>query len=293
MGPRLIVNADDFGLTQGINEAVEELHRAGVLTSATLMATGPAFHHAAALALENPKLGVGCHLIFVDGTPASDPKFIPTLLGPDARTFRRSLSTFALAATQGKLAIAELAMEAQAQIETLQKAGLHVTHVDTHKHVHVFPDVLRAVLLAADRCGVPCLRVPFEPAWATNLLRVTLSRRILMKLLARHRRAFDLLTEDRRARGYLAESTLGIAVTGRLDHLELRKLLTHLQMCGSESAVELCCHPGHVDSALKKQRTRLQESREVEYRALLDVMPEFTAGPGGIRLINYAGLSGS
>ena len=81
MPPRLIINADDFGLTPGINRAIIELHRAGVLTSATLMATGPAFDDAAALARSNPSLGVGCHIVLTDGSPASPPETIPSLLG--------------------------------------------------------------------------------------------------------------------------------------------------------------------------------------------------------------------
>src|SRR5215472_9391252 len=88
MHVRLIINADDFGLTCGINRAIAELHEAGAITSATLMATGPAFDDAVALALARPSLGVGCHIMLVDGTPVSDPATIPTLLGPDRRTFR-------------------------------------------------------------------------------------------------------------------------------------------------------------------------------------------------------------
>ncbi|HEY0163191.1 MAG TPA: ChbG/HpnK family deacetylase, partial [Edaphobacter sp.] len=70
MPARLIINADDFGLTPGINRSILELHRAGVLTSATLMATGPAFDEAVAIASSTPTLGVGCHVVLTDGVPA-------------------------------------------------------------------------------------------------------------------------------------------------------------------------------------------------------------------------------
>ena len=96
MPARLIINADDFGLTPGVNRAIAELHDAGAVTSATLMATGPAFDDAVALALARPSLGIGCHIVLVDGTPVSDPSTIPTLLGPDGRTFRNSLGNFAV-----------------------------------------------------------------------------------------------------------------------------------------------------------------------------------------------------
>ena len=85
MAPRLIINADDFGLTRGVNRAIAELHQAKALTSATLMATGAAFEDAVAIAHANPTLGVGCHIVLTDGTPVSPPKSIPTLIGSDGK----------------------------------------------------------------------------------------------------------------------------------------------------------------------------------------------------------------
>src|SRR5215472_7118763 len=97
MPPRLILNADDFGLTRGINRAIAQLHQAGALTSATLMATGPAFDDAVAVARANPTLGVGCHITLVDAIPAASPETIPTLLGNDDKTLRTSNIDFAQA----------------------------------------------------------------------------------------------------------------------------------------------------------------------------------------------------
>src|SRR6202453_1019094 len=94
MPARLIINADDFGLTRGVNRAIAELHQAKALTSATLMATGAAFDDAVALAHANPALGVGCHVTLTDGIPVSSPQSIPTLLGPNGKNFRSSLSNF-------------------------------------------------------------------------------------------------------------------------------------------------------------------------------------------------------
>src|SRR5579871_4503460 len=85
MASRLILNADDFGLTPGINRAIAELHGAGALTSATLMATGAAFDDAISITQINPKLGVGCHIVLSDGVPVSDPGTLPTLC-PDGKT---------------------------------------------------------------------------------------------------------------------------------------------------------------------------------------------------------------
>src|SRR5207253_7684606 len=112
---RLIINADDFGLTQGINRAVAELHDAGALTSATLMASGPAFEDAVEVARSRPNLGVGCHIVLTDGVPVSPPESIPTLLGPDRRSFRPSLCEFVQAVLLGRVREADLAREMLAQ----------------------------------------------------------------------------------------------------------------------------------------------------------------------------------
>ncbi len=93
---RLIVNADDFGLTSGVNRAIAELHEAGVLTSASLMARGGAADEAIAMARATPTLGVGCHVLLVDGEPVLPPDRVPTLVDRKTGRFHQSLSTFLL-----------------------------------------------------------------------------------------------------------------------------------------------------------------------------------------------------
>src|ERR1700760_3062876 len=169
MQARLIINADDFGLTPGVNRAIAELHDAGAVTSATLMANGPAFDDAVTLALARPALGVGCHIVLVDGVPVSDPATIPTLLGPNRRTFRNSPADFALGVLRGAIHQDDIQREALAQIQKLQRAGLTLTHVDTHKHTHLLPRVTRPIIRALDQSGIRAIRNPFEPRWAAAL----------------------------------------------------------------------------------------------------------------------------
>ena len=139
MAARLILNADDFGLTRGINRAITELHAAGALTSATLMANGTAFNDAIAIARVQPTLGVGCHVVLTDGTPLCAPETIPTLIGPDGKNFRPALGQFFRDAMRGKISEADIAHEVTAQIQRLQQAGINITHLDTHKaHTHTF-----------------------------------------------------------------------------------------------------------------------------------------------------------
>ncbi len=283
----LILNADDFGLTPGINRAVLELHQAGVLTSATLMATGPAFDHAAAIALANPTLGVGCHLVFVEGLPVSHPDSIPTLLGADGKHFRPSLYDFAQAVLRKTIRAEDLAREAQAQIQKLQRAGIDVTHIDTHKHTHLFPAVLEPVLHIAQRCGVHALRNPFEPAWSARLGHAPLVRRMQLALLHRFEPAFRSRVQN----VLVPAGTLGIAATGTLTGHTLNAMFSALRKrSGPDETFELCCHPGYRDSALDASSTRLRASREVELRALLQVIPEVLALPGAPRVIHFGNL---
>ena len=285
MPARLILNADDFGLTPGINRAVIELHHAGCLTSATLMAAGPAFEEAAALARQNPTLGIGCHLVFVDGTPITAPRTIPTLC-PDGQRFRPTLSSFISALLRGTINPAELFREATAQIHHLQHAGIPITHVDTHKHTHMFPRVLGPILKAAQACNVPTLRNPFEPRWAVALTpSVPRIRRTQVALLRALQPNFKRLTYSLARRGLLPAGTLGIAATGTLDEPTLRALIPT-----GDVLYELCCHPGYQDAALTQQNTRLRASREVELRSFLNVIPQILQQPNPPQLIHYGDL---
>jgi len=124
MPARLILNADDFGLTRGINRAIAELHSAGAISSATLMASGAAFDDAIAVARAHPSLDVGCHIVLTDGAPVSPPSSIRSLIGADGKNFRPSLVDFVQALLFGRINEEEVAREVLAQIEKLQRAGI-------------------------------------------------------------------------------------------------------------------------------------------------------------------------
>ena len=286
MPARLIINADDFGLTAGVNRSIEELHRAGVLSSATLMANGAAFADAVEVAGRNPSLGVGCHVVLTDGIPVSPPESVPSLLGPDGRSFRPSLASFAAAALRGRLRPDEIRAEAVAQIRKLQEAGVPVTHVDTHKHAHLFPLVAGPVLEAARLASVRAVRNPFEPPWSLALGQGGLFRRWELRLLGRFQQRFR--AELSRGRTIATtDGTLGISATGYLDARTLRDLLEHLPA----GTWELVCHPGYNDPELDRVTTRLRSHREVERRALLDVLPGTPSHPGAPALIHYGDLA--
>jgi hopanoid biosynthesis associated protein HpnK len=290
MAARLIINADDFGLTPGVNRAIAELHQAGVLTSATLMATGPAFDDAVAVARANPTLGVGCHIVLTDGIPVSPPEEIPTLIGPDGKTFRPSLIDFLQALLRGNISDEEITREAAAQIQKLQRAGIPITHLDTHKHTHLFPAVARPLLHLAERHNIGAIRQPFEQSWSLALGHGNRTRRILVKVLARLKTSFERQPQIRNGRVQTTDGTIGISATGSLYGETLREILNAMP---AEGTFELVCHPGYNDRDLDLITTRLRSHREVERNALLTELPRAALTPNTPQLINYGNLRSS
>jgi predicted glycoside hydrolase/deacetylase ChbG (UPF0249 family) len=262
---RLIINADDFGLTEGVNRAVLELNAAEVLPSATLMATGGAFREAVHSAFVQTSLGVGCHVVLVDGRPELHPAELPTL-APEGR-LRSSLTSFMVDLFGGRIASREIEREAIAQIRQLQSAGITVTHLDTHKHTHMFPRVLGPLIRAARACNVPAIRNPFEPDWSLRLTeKAPRTRRLQVRTLRLFREQF--LRAVRAARLRTTDGALGVLATGTFDTPYVLRLLRNMP----PGTWELVCHPGYVDGALRRAGTRLVTTRDTERVALLHAL---------------------
>ena len=288
MPARLIINADDFGLTPGVNRAIAELHAAGALTSATLMATSAAFPDALRLARAYPTLGIGCHVVLTDGTPTLPPEEIPSLLGPDRRSFRPALTSFYRAILTGRIREDDIFRESLAQITRLQNAGIRVTHVDTHKHTHILPRVARPLLRAAEAAGVPAVRNPFEEPWSRSLGHASLLRRLEVAALHPPRRKFAALPQIRSGAIATTDGTIGISATGRLDTTTLAAILAHMPTHGTW---ELVTHPGYNDADLDRITTRLRAHRNTEREALLAAFPQNSPHPNHPELIHYGALA--
>lgn len=286
---RLIVNADDFGFTQGVNRAIGEAHRAKVVTSATLMARGAAFEEAVRLARSAPGLSVGCHVVLTGGSPVLAASEIPSLLSGQNSAqpwFRSGWRCFA-AAYSGKMVAQEIEAEAIAQIRRLQQSGIKVSHVDTHKHLHLFPHVLAPILRACQACGVNAVRNPFEPvplgllSQYPGLWRRWAGIKALNTFAEGFRRAVE-------AAGMTSPAgAFGVAATGRLDTQLLGYLLEHLP----EGDWELVCHPGYDDAELRSMPTRLWAARERELQALTSPETLRLLARSQITLISYADLA--
>ena len=293
---RLIVNADDFGLTSGINRAIVEARERGIVTSATLMANAGAFDQAAEMARATEADGwafsVGCHVVLLDGEPLLPASRVPSLLQSEAgkaKRFRSSLNQFVIASLRHKLNPDDIEAEATAQMERIQRAGVQLSHFDTHKHAHMFPAVLRPLLRAARARNVPAVRNPFGQIWPLPFSSLVRTRQawkrfaqlnVLRSFAAEFRRevaAHGLRTTD---------GSLGVLVTGVLD----LNLFAAIVESMPEGTWELVTHPGYNDAELDQVSTRLRQSRQQELRLLTSPDAKQLLQRAGIELISYRQL---
>ena len=288
---RLVVNADDFGLTLGVNRAIATCYQRGIVSSTTLMATAARVEDAIALAQQMPELGVGCHVVLVDGEPLLPPSEVRSLLAPGTDRFFHGVGDVLRALARGRFRADEIEAEAGAQMRSLQQAGVRLTHFDSHKHTHMFPPILKPVLRAAAAHGIPAVRSAFEPPEMIPYREALGSRMLLLRKSGLtvlrsclHRRWHDAVREA----GLMTTSgSLGMVSTGSMTTEGLRSMLRRLP----EGAWELVCHPGYNDRELDGVRTRLRASREIEMNALLTLTRDELRDQYGTELVSFAALA--
>ena len=270
MKRRLVVNADDFGFTRGVNAGIVEAHRKGILTAATLMANGAAFDDAVRLARENPSLDVGCHLVLVQGPSVASGNPLPA-----------TLPSLLRAIALGRAKIYE---ELAAQIGRIEGTGIRPTHLDTHKHTHLLPPVLDAVARLSEEHRIPWVRRPFDfPIEADG---IPASKRMVSWGLGCLRPRFHRVLARRGCRS--ADHFAGFRITGRYGADELVRLIEQLP----EGITEFMCHPGHCTDELRAAPTRLKESRQTELDALTAPETRAALQDHGVQLTSYRELGG-
>ena len=282
---KLIITADDFGLAESVNEAVEVAHRDGILSAASLMVAAPAATDAIVRAQRLPSLGVGLHLVLVDGAPVLPAAEIPRLVGPDGQFFRDPLKVgvrlFFDRATQ-----AQAEAEIRAQLERFRASGLALDHVNGHHHFHQHPTVTGILLRLAPEFGIKAIRVPIEPAliaWQaqrealfTRSLHWLLSAARLLRMPARLRAA------GIRQNDYL----LGLFNTGDMTGARIDRFLAHLPATGIS---ELYVHPASArvaDFAGLPQAS----ARASEFAAITDPARRARLLAAGLYPVPFAGL---
>jgi hopanoid biosynthesis associated protein HpnK len=288
---KLIVNADDFGFTDGVNAGIVRAFQAGIVTSASIVANGGAFAEAVDRARVHPKLAVGCHLSLVGGRALTSPAEVPSLVDGNGQ-LPATVSELMGKLFRGAVTIEEIAHEFRAQLDRVVSSGIQPTHLDTHKHSHAHPRVMEAVSRVAADFGIRRVRNPFErfhypksPGPAARARRrehlKQYTQAIVLSLAApRFRRLL-------KQRGLFAPDYFyGVGLTGLLDVEAIVALIRSLK----RGVTELVCHPGIYDDQLEGAPTRLKKERERELEALTHPAVRRCVDEEGVALISYREL---
>ena len=273
--PLLIVNADDYGLTEGISRGILRAHREGIVTSTSVIALGPAYPKVAAWLEDEGDLGVGVHLAAVgEDPPLLSAGEIPSLVGRRGHLCE-SYSAFVARAMVGRINPDELRLEFTAQLETVQELGVRITHLDAHQHLQLRPSVCSVVIDLATRFGIPAVRVPRFRARNPMALGVTVLGARLAHRAGRAGLRFPL-------------DAVGIECAGRLDEQLLPTVLTRLADHG-HPFVELTVHPGEGDD-VDRRRYEWGYRWEDELAALVGPVAKRAVDAAGFALATYADL---
>ena len=279
MAKRLIVTADDFGLTVPVNEAIEAGHRRGILTAASLMVAGEAAADAVTRARALPRLGVGLHLVLVDGAPVLPPEEIPDLVGRDGR-LRANVVAQGTRIFCSPAARRQAAAEIRAQLEAFRRTGLALDHVNAHHHFHLHPTVQRILIALAPEFAIRAIRVPYEPpfaswrrgtrgaAWLDACLTARRARRLKRRLSAAGIASNDCV--------------FGMAHTGAMESAIVQRYLAALP----DGVSEIYFHPALERPAVWPERYRSRG----EFEALVDPANAALIAKRGIAAINFAAL---
>lgn len=274
---RLIINADDFGFSEGVTRGIVEAHLAGSVTSTSIMANSVDWENAVRLARANRTLDIGLHLNLVQGRPLLR---VPSLTDPATSEFY-PLGALARRAMLGRIDAVELEAETLAQIARVRGAGIAVTHLDGHRHAHALPGIFPVVARVASEVGIRVIRIPREPLGINALNAAATSRKVVLRAALAASHAL-LLAPPLMATDHFR----GISLQGgRHFASRFRRALDTLE----PGSTELMVHPGYVDEALVAQDP-YTTPREIELAELLSAGVRERLERGDIELVSFAAL---
>jgi predicted glycoside hydrolase/deacetylase ChbG (UPF0249 family) len=281
----LVINADDFGLSQGTNRAIKKVHEKGVLTSASLLATTPGFEDSLKIVKDCPKLGVGVHFSLTWGRSVLPASEVPDLVDQD-RYFYPGYARLILKSILIKNFIQQVEKEFLAQIGKVVAAGVVVDHLDSQEHVHMIPKIFPVVLKIAKKYQIKFIRVPHEKFFLTAYFSaINLLKLMLMKMFSWRRRQIS------RSRFY------GLLYTNKMNGVVLKRILAKVE----KGITEVLLHPGYFSlsktdemfdfTKQKALRFMKDEGRKMELRTLLDSSIKKLIKKRRIVLTNYRELT--
>jgi len=278
----LIVNADEFGLTKAVSKGILEAFYNGIVTNTTMMVNMPSSEHAFQLIKKNADLKVGVHLNITDGRPVLFPNKIKTLV--DKKGFFLDLRTLLIRIISKKINYGEVENEFRAQVKKALDQGIKITHLDGHRHIHMYPPILKRAIRVAQEVGVNKMRYSYEPFslyLIDNLFSFSFIKKGIVSfysLLCK-----NLLIEDKIA---FNEYFLGMSQLGAQNSDMTFKKILHLVKHGN---TELICHPAYIDEELKRINPYVYP-RLKELKALTNPTTKKLIKKLNINLISYDDL---
>ena len=281
---KLIINGDDFGLAVPVNEAIEEAHRSGILTSASLMVGGKAAADAVERAKRLPSLRVGLHLVLVHGSAILPHCRIPDLIDAQGEFLSDPVLVGLKYFFERELR-PQLEAEIRAQFQAFRDTGLHLDHVNGHMHLHLHPKIIELILKVGTDFGLRAMRLPYEPPlWAWRASRKGLLRKIggwalLLPWIA------VLKARLTWAGIHYNDFIFGLSDTGHLDREILLQILRRLP----RGVTEIYCHPAtrrcaELDRAMPEYRY------ELEFEALTSQVVKEAVATSGSQPIAFSQL---
>jgi predicted glycoside hydrolase/deacetylase ChbG (UPF0249 family) len=282
MDKRIIINADDFGISSGVNRAVAKAHTDGVLTSTTIMANMPAAEAAVKLAKQMPGLGVGVHLNLFEGKPLSKDGSVNCLLNTDGDFAFSPAKLSLLSAARRKIRNA-IRTELAAQIQWVIDNGIKPTHLDSHKHIHGFPAIFPIVCDLAKRFEITAIRFIFEPKQLSSMPWPLPSEG--GRARARTTRIMGRINRVQNPDFLKTDCLLGVAHTGKID----MNFFKAVALYNTAATAEIMTHPGFEDG-LDPAKTRLLHQRRGEFEALCNEKTKQYFKNAGVKLVHYGQL---
>ena len=278
----VIINADDFGWTEGINEGILEAHRHGVLTSATLLTGMKATNHAIELAKSYPRLSVGVHLSYGLGEPLVSVSELNALYKSDGKPKFKTAGLWFHASIRRKVR-RQLDLHFRSQVEYVANQGLEITHLDTHKHLHYSPVIFEIVARIASDFKIPAVRLikeniadhgSWEVKTRASIAMLYWTAYVNMYKTAKH----GLVCTNR---------FIGLTQTGKWTKQIFMDIIRTIR----PGVTEIMMHPGHIDG-LEDEPTRLIDSRQTELNILTypTIKEHFYQCQMNMKLIGYRDL---
>jgi len=283
---RLIVNADDFGWTQGITDGILQAHRLGIVTSTSMMVNRPASEYALSQIPSAPKLGVGIHLTLCDGAPVLSPEQVPSLVDREGNFYSGAEAMRRL--RKRGFQSGEIEAEFRAQIRWMKDRGATPTHADSHQHLHLYPAAVYAFRRALKAEGIRCARPPRNRYFAKERQLAGQHGGPVYRQLAVsaymsyvHRVVFEGFTVPDWRLVYHPKFRGDSSLLGQGLHSGLENM--------QPGAYELVCHPALPEPGFT-ENDRIREERQADMRVLTGDMCRNLVIQENIALISYAEL---